>query len=329
MTGNELTRAILLGVATGDALGVPVEFSWRHERDDDPVYTMRGYGTYNQPPGTWSDDTSLTLCLAESLAECGGLDTADLAARFVRWHAEAYWSARGEVFDIGVNTARATSRLASGMEPEHCGADDEMSNGNGSLMRILPLLVLTLGTTPEHAYALASRCSALTHGHVRSRLACTYYLVFAECLLNGDQPAQAYAKTNQTLRALLRTEPVRRDVERLSSYETEHRAFARVLNGDLADLPRDGVDSSGYLMHCLEASLWCILRADGYADAIQRAVNLGRDTDTTAAVTGGLAALRYGADSIPRAYLDALARRADIEALAERLAWRIPGVRSA
>ena len=152
---------------------------------------MRAYGSHRQPAGTWSDDASLTFCLAESIAHAGHLDPRDLAQRFIRWREEAYWSARDEVFDIGIGTSRAIDRMMIGEAPTSCGGRDEMSNGNGSLMRILPLLALTMGLPSTEVYNLAADCSALTHGHPRSHLACTYYLLFAEQITHGVLPARA------------------------------------------------------------------------------------------------------------------------------------------
>lgn len=127
----------ILGLAIGDALGVPVEFISRQELRKKPVKEMTGYGTHSQPPGAWSDDTSLTLCLVESLCEAG-YDLADTGKKFVRWYREGYWTPFGDVFDIGNATRQAILTLERGIDPALAGLADEWSNGNGSLMRILP-----------------------------------------------------------------------------------------------------------------------------------------------------------------------------------------------
>ena len=134
LMNQNVVRSGLLGVAVGDALGVPVEFTGRPELRDNPVHGMRGMGTHLQPPGTWSDDSSLTFCLAESLT--GGYDLEDIAGRLCRWLDESYWTARGEVFDVGRTTARAIHALGRGAPPTEAGGRGEWSNGNGSLMRI-------------------------------------------------------------------------------------------------------------------------------------------------------------------------------------------------
>ena len=163
----------LLGVAIGDALGVPFEFKRKPEIDKNPCKDMVGYGTYSQPAGTWSDDSSLTFCLAESLAL--GYDLKDMAMRFIAWRDTAHWTARGNVFDIGITTTRAISRLARILKNEEYKEltqqkylGDESDNGNGSLMRIIPLLFYIKGKPIEEQWEIIENVSALTHRHILS-----------------------------------------------------------------------------------------------------------------------------------------------------------------
>src|SRR3954447_14292632 len=128
ITREQRVLGALWGALSGDALGVPVEFLSRETVQKNPVREMRGFGTHNQPPGTWSDDSSLLLCTAESLVECHGLDPADLGRRFVRWEREGYWTPYGKIFDIGIATSHALARLAAGTPPEKAGGADEYSN---------------------------------------------------------------------------------------------------------------------------------------------------------------------------------------------------------
>lgn len=180
----------IIGVAIGDALGVPVEFKSRRELQDRLVREMIGYGTHNQPPGTWSDDTSLTLCLAESLSEAG-YDLDDIGRRFVRWYREGYMTPHGEVFDVGGTTRQAILWLEQGVEPVQAGPADEGSNGNWSLMRILPAaLYFAESDDPDLVKAVCS-ISRITHGHPHSQLACVIYSLLAGELLRGKQPAAA------------------------------------------------------------------------------------------------------------------------------------------
>ena len=308
-------RSALFGVAVGDALGVPVEFESRDDISSDPVTGMTGYGTYNLPPGTWSDDSSLTFCLAEALTQ--GFDINAIGHNFVRWHREAFWTAHGEVFDVGNTTRKAIERLARGMQADRAGSDDEASNGNGSLMRILPLLFYMYDRPVTERFEITRRVSSVTHGHIRSVIACFYYLEFARQILEGKNKYKIYSNMQASvaghLSALLIDPP-------------EIVVFDRLLRHDIARQPAEEIRSSGYVIHTLEAAVWCLLTTDSYREAVLRAVNLGGDTDTTAAVTGGLAGLLYGFDTIPEEWITQTARKDDIADLAETYAMSLTTV---
>lgn len=314
------TLDILLGVAVGDALGVPVEFTPRENLTRNPVTGMRAFGTHNQPAGTWSDDSSLTCCLAESL--CIGYDLQDLAQRFVQWRSDAYWTAHGRVFDIGIATQAAIGNLERGIDPVLAGGRDEDSNGNGSLMRILPLVAHLKFLPMEHRFECVREVSSLTHAHIRSVIACFLYTEFALQLLQGRLPGAAILFLRTEVLAFLQAHP--------GCPESELKRFHRILfipndNRDQVAIEDESIDQihgSGYALSSLEASLWCLFETDNYTDAVLAAVNLGQDTDTTAAITGGLAGLVYGSDSIPSEWLQVLARRDDIIDLARRLGER-------
>ncbi len=296
-----LLQKILIGVAVGDALGVPVEFEPRDFLKENPVTDMQEYGTHDQPKGTWSDDTSLTLCLAESIVE--GLDLDRLAQKYIAWKNEGYRTPHGCAFDIGNATQIAIERLENGEQPEWAGGFDERDNGNGSLMRILPLLVLTKDLPLEERFELARKVSSMTHSHIRSVLACHYYLEFAKKLISGNTPQQAYSEMQTEFSDFL----VRKQI---SPSEREH--FARITNGNLCELHEDDIQSSGYVIHSLEASLWCLLTTNSYKEAVLKAVNLGEDTDTTSAITGGLAVLVYSMEGIPKEWMESLVGFEDI-----------------
>lgn len=311
------TLDLLLGVAVGDALGVPVEFTPREQLRHNPVTGMRGWGTHGQPAGTWSDDSSLTFCLAESL--CIGYDLHDLASRFVDWKQKGYWSAHGRVFDIGIATSAAIGELARGVNPVLAGGRDEDSNGNGSLMRILPLVAHLRFLPIGHRFDSVREVSSLTHAHIRSVIACFLYTEFALQLLAGKLPGAAIRYLRTEVLRFLQTNPL--------CPGAELRHFHRILfipaeNSDQVAVEDEAVDQirgSGYVVSSLEASLWCLFDTNSYESAVLAAVNLGDDTDTTAAITGGLAGLVYGSESIPGEWLSVLARRADITDLATRL----------
>ena len=304
---NEI-KSVLFGIAVGDALGVPVEFNSRQSIAENPITDMIGYGTYDLPPGTWSDDSSLTFCLAEALTE--DFDLNKIGNTFVKWHKENFWTPRGNVFDIGIATRQAISRLAQGVQPDRSGGFDETDNGNGSLMRILPLLFYIKDKPINERYEITKQVSSITHGHIRSVIACFYYLEFARQLLLGISKLETYINLQNEITNHLSS---------LSIDLAEIALFDRLLKNSIHELTADEIHSSGYVLHTLEASIWCLMTTDNYREAVLKAVNLGSDTDTTGAVTGGLAGLLYGIDDIPEQWLQKIARYEDIEDLAERL----------
>ncbi|WP_224994309.1 ADP-ribosylglycohydrolase family protein [Cesiribacter sp. SM1] len=303
-------RAALLGLAVGDALGVPYEFLSRYQLRQNPCTNMRGYGSHEQPPGTWSDDSALSFCLAEALSHTT-FQLEEVARNFRDWLGVGYWSAHGRVFDIGMATRQAIYRLAQGVQPDLAGGFEEGSNGNGSLMRILPLLFYIHKLPIEERWLLTKQVSSITHAHVRSVIACFYYLEFTRFLLIGNTREEAYHLTAQVIRHFLLQKQIN---------PVEVALYKRLLEGNISKLTEDEIKSSGYVVHTLEASIWCLLNTNTYADAVMKAVNLGDDTDTTAAVTGGLAGLVYGESGIPQEWLTLLARKNDIEELCNKFA---------
>ena len=308
MTEKNICLDILFGVAIGDALGVPVEFKSRQTIAHMPVTDMTGFGTYNLPAGTFSDDSSLAFCLAEALTQEFNLQK--IGNNFVSWLDNNYWTSRGNVFDVGIATGQAISRLQEGCNPELAGGTDILDNGNGSLMRILPLLVYIKDKELSDRYQITKQVSSITHGHIRSVIACFYYLEFARQIVNGVDKFQGYKN--------LQTE-ISDHLNSLSINANEIKLFDRLLKGNIYELTDKEIFSSGYVLHTLEASIWCLLTTDNYKTATLKAVNLGEDTDTTGAVTGGLAGLLYGFDTIPKSWLQQIARKNDIEDLADRL----------
>ncbi|ACC79555.1 MULTISPECIES: ADP-ribosylglycohydrolase family protein [Nostoc] len=307
LTGAK-TLSGLMGLCVGDALGVPVEFTSRAERVKSPVTTMQGYGTWNQPPGTWSDDSSLSFCLAECL--CRGYSLDAIANSFWRWYKEAYWTPRGDVFDIGQTTHTAIMRLKQGVVPHQAGGKVENSNGNGSLMRILPMAYCHRNLTLGELLARVHDVSAITHAHARSQMSCGIYISIAVALLEGADPQTAYLQALQDIQTIYS----------VREFLLEKPHFGRIFSGEIAKLPVEEINSGGYVIDTLESSLWCLLNSSSYSEAVLKAVNLGGDADTTAAVTGGLAGIYYGVENIPQKWMNQIARRQDIIYLAERFA---------
>jgi len=314
---ENIVKAGIFGVCIGDALGVPVEFRSRDQLKRSPVTTMRAFGTHSQPVGTWSDDSSLTLCLVESL--CNGYDLEDIALKFLQWYNGEIWTPHGRVFDIGIATSQAIHRISKGTSPTLCGGTSEFDNGNGSLMRILPLLFYIKDFPIEKRFKITKDASRITHGHIRSALACFIYLELALEILTGKDKWDAYKTMQEKVRNFLDQNPI--------CSQNEMDKFHRILElkvgeydiAPLHTLQEDEISSSGYVLHSLEASLWCFLNSESYSEAVLKAVNLGEDTDTTGAITGGIAGIYYGFENIPDEWIAELVRKEDIELLCEKL----------
>ncbi len=291
----------LYGSLIGDALGVPVEFKSRVDRVRDPVTGMRDYGTHNQPAGTWSDDGSLLLCTVESLAE-KGFDSQDMGERFLNWFDQGRWSAHGRVFDIGNATRVALDRISLGTPAEQAGGHGEHDNGNGSLMRILPVPFASLECDLDSFCDRISRASAITHAHDRSKLACVLHGLFVRSLMKGESPAIAHAWATGEFRARYASHP-------------EFPHFSAILDPNLASQREFTIQSSGYVLHTLIASIWSLLTTSSFSECVLKAVNLGDDTDTTGCVAGGLAGVLYGVDVIPDDWMKALPRQDELRTL--------------
>jgi len=299
----------LFGVAVGDALGVPVEFKSREYLKQNPVIDMIGYGTHYQPIGTWSDDSSLTFCLAESL--CKDYDLNDMAKSFVKWYSAELWTPHGKVFDVGIATRNAIHNIGRGHVPELCGGFEEKDNGNGSLMRILPLaFYLKNEKDIEVIYKKVKEVSSITHAHFRSVFACFIYVVYCLEILNGNNKHEAYRSMQHIIAGFLSD-------KKFNPAEIE--LFDRILKNNIAEYPEEKILSSGYVLDSLQASLWCFLNWNSYEGTVLKAVNLGEDTDTTAAIAGGLAGLYYGIENISQKWISTLARKNDIDDLCKRL----------
>ena len=312
----EKVKSLLYGHAIGDALGLPVEFAARDELAKDPVVDMRGFGTFEMRPGTWSDDTSMTLALMESISRIGKCDYADIMTNFLHWVEDDEFSYDG-TFDVGAGTFAAIKKFSKGTLPLLCGGRDESSNGNGSLMRISPMIfylddkfhdeILT-----DRVMTIIHNVSSLTHAHNRSKIACGIYVLIGIEILHGSD-----------LKTAIKTGIQKAD-EYYSSKEDYKQEmqdkFADILRDDFADFPEDEIKSDGYVVHSLEAALWCLLNTTDYKSCVLKAVNLGGDTDTIGAIAGGLAGLAYGFDSIPSEWVETLLGKSTIDYMIETFA---------
>ena len=299
----------MLGLAIGDALGVPVEFRDRTTLKRHPVVDMREFGSHHQPKGTWSDDSSLAFCLAESLIENPQIDTEDIGKRFCRWFKEGYLTPHGRVFDIGMATTFAIRRLLNGYPAIMAGGSDEDSNGNGSLMRILPLSFVLKNKNLTERFEITDCVSSITHAHVRSVIACFYYIEFALQLLEGKEKFEIYKALQPTILDFLEQRDIR---------ESEIKLFKPILKENIWERKEENIRSSGYVVNTLHASIWCLMTSETYEETVLKAVNLGDDTDTTGAVAGGLAGILYGFNKIPTQWVHELVKSNEIVDLSNR-----------
>lgn len=282
----------IMGLCVGDALGIPVEFESREDLLNNPVTDMRSYGTYNQPLGTWSDDTSLTLCLLDSLNY--GLDYYDIMSRFKNWYTKGEYTPFGEVFDVGIGTRKAIKNFIAGVNPLECGAVDEGNNGNGALMRILPLAFSECDIDTVH------KVCSLTHGHLRSKVACGIYVLLARKLMNCSNLQRGVSEgLKDGLKYYLSN----------SMYHEEIKNFSRLFYTDFKNIPMEDISSTGYVVDTLESAIWALLNSNSYEDCVLTAVNLGEDCDTIGALAGGLAGIYYGFDKIPKKWVNSIVKK--------------------
>lgn len=251
---------------------MPVEFK---PRDTYVVTDMLEFGSHNQPLGTWSDDTSMTLATCYSIKQKGEINTKDIASCFKKWLNEAEFTASGIVFDVGMTTARAIN-LGYGLK-------GEFSNGNGSLMRIIPLAFVDSVTSNK-----IEKVSAITHGHDIACTACLFYVNIAKLLIQG-----------------------RGIMEAVREVIPEESTFANIRSIDM--LSRAAIKSSGYVVDSFEAAIWCVATTSNYKECVLSAVNLGSDTDTIGAIAGALAGIIYGYDNIPADWIENLKNKEIIE----------------
>ncbi|PXV85625.1 ADP-ribosylglycohydrolase [Lachnotalea glycerini] len=289
----------IFGFCIGDMLGVPVEFSTREERDNDEVKELRAYGTYHQPFGAWSDDTSMMLCLIDAFNYGFSMDK--LAENFVSYYKDGKFTPNGVMFDIGISTQNAIEKIIHGIEPVKCGGSSEMDNGNGSLMRILPLAYLENKYDEEQIVKLVENVSSITHSHDRSKLACILYVELASQLIQGKEKLEAYEETIELIRKKCN-----------EVYSNEFKNFEKILNKNVINFRREEIKSTGYVIDTLEAVLWLFFNKNSYEEMVLGAVNLGGDTDTIAAIVGGLSGIYYGFNSIPDRWVQNVERKKEI-----------------
>lgn len=305
-------KGTFFGIAIGDALGVPVEFMSRIHLKQNPIINFDQPYFNEENRGVWSDDSSLTFCLAETIIEGFNLELA--SHKIKDWYLNNYWAPKGVAFEIGIATRNAIDRLEKGSSPTESGEAGEYSNGNGSLMRISPLAFYLINESIETRFQTIKSVSSITHAHIRSVISCFFFVEFLQNLMKFSDKFEAFETTQNTVRDYINSTSCNND---------EKALFLRLFYDKIHLLDENEVFSSAYVLHTLEASIWSFLTTNTFEEAILKAINLGHDTDTTGSVTGALAGIFYQIESIPQQFKKSIARAQDIDDLADRFHKKI------
>ena len=314
---NNIWKDGIMGLVVGDALGLPVQFRTREEVKANPVTKMEGYGTFNLPKGSWSDDSSLAIATLESIIRNNTIVVEDVMDNFVKWLYEGIFTPYGQAYDIGETCRYAIEKYKTERNVDICGKVGERANGNGGLMRIMPVCLFAYENekkgkcTEEDAIAIVHKLTSVTHNHKRVCIASGMYYFMVKAILehNGefievlqfgiDNSMKYYGKDSD-------------NYEELGYYR---RLFCLK---EFANTKEDEIRNTGYVLDSLEAAVWCLINTDSYKGCLLKAVNHGSDTDTVGAIAGGLAGLFYGYDLIPNEWLGDIVKRDWIEALCDK-----------
>ena len=307
----------MMGVVVGDALGVPVQFVSREELKKYPVRTMDGYGTYNMPPGTWSDDSSMALATLDSIRENGEANYVDIMERFYRWLFFGEYTPAGKAFDQGNTCVKAIGNFLRDKDYKTCGVTGEWANGNGALMRIMPVCLYAYEKVAcgewdvTQAIECVHQVAALTHNHLRSNIACGIYFFLVKHIIEGNQSLKERLQNGVDEAVSLYQGDVNRE---------ELTYYARLFDlDDFATVKENSIKSSGYVVDSLEAAVWSLITTGTVEECLLKAVNLGGDTDTVGAIAGGLAGLFYGYDRVPEEWRELIMKEEEIIGLCETM----------
>lgn len=310
MKSKEAIKGGLWGLLIGDALGVPYEFHTPSElneltkADFESMNPPAGFDRAHigTPPGTWSDDGAQALCLLDSLLTCNNFNLQDFSDRLINWYNDGLWAVDGRVYDIGIQTSEAFRAYKQGTPPEKSGLVRPDGKGNGALMRVLPLALWHRGDD-EELVEFAHRQSLITHGHICNRVCSALYCLWARGLLAAESNKAAYKQA----------------VEKLTALYTNMPLYLKELHEELR--PFDNIEGTGtgFVIDSIRGSYMLLERYDNYEDVVIEAIKLGHDTDTTAAIAGGLAGLRGGLKSIPKKWFEELRAKEQVEPLLDKL----------
>ena len=303
MTTAEMRyQGCLMGLAAGDAVGTTVEF--RKPGSFPPVTDMAGGGPFRLRPGEWTDDTSMALCLADSMIACGGFDAGDQMDRYLRWRDEGYLSSNGRCFDIGITVSDALDRYRETGEP-FAGSTDPYSAGNGSLMRLAPV-PLFFASDPEFAIHMSGESSRTTHGAVTCVDSCRYFGGLIVGALQGEAKEPLLSPRYSPVPGLWRRQSLCAEIDDIAAGSFKIKEPPEIVG-------------SGYVVKSLEAALWAFHKSSSFEDGCLLAVNLGDDADTTAAIYGQIAGAHYGLNVIPETWRERIAEGLLIAQLANGL----------
>lgn len=298
----ERYRGSLLGLATGDAVGTTLEF--RPPGTFTPINDMVGGGPFRLKPGQWTDDTSMALCLAESLIEQKGFSPTDQLEKYLQWYREGHLSSTGECFDIGNTVGTALLQFEKTREP-YCGSPNPLSAGNGSIMRLAPV-PLFFAQNPKQAIEKSADSSRTTHGAATAVDACRYLAALLVGTVNGVSREELLSSHYSPIPGYWEENPLVEEIDQIASGSFKHREPPEI-------------KGTGYVVKSLEAALWAFHRSHSFEQGCLLAVNLGNDADTTGAVYGQLAGAFYGEQGIPESWRSKLAYRDLIESFSDRL----------
>ncbi len=295
-------RGSLLGLATGDALGTTLEFN--SPGTFPPLNDMIGGGAFNLKPGQWTDDTSLALCLADSLIQRQVFDPVDQLERYLKWYQEGYMSSTGTSFSIGHTTEEALLKFEKTHEP-YCGPKHPMSASNGSLMRLAPV-PLFFANEPEKTIEMSGNSSRTTHGNIACVDACRYYGGLIAGAVTGHKKEELLSQRYSPIEEYWKKHPLTPEIDEIA-------------RGSFKILKPPEIKGTGHIVRALEAALWAFHNSDSFKEGCLMAVNLGDDADTTGAIYGQLAGAYYGENGIPKEWRSKLAMKDLIEGFGQQL----------
>lgn len=315
-----------LGFALADSMGVPVEFSQRYTLKDRPVEFPMGFGTYNQPVGTWSDDTSMTLCILYEILENGTLDAnfESLTKRFLDWKNKGHYTPYMNMFDIGITVRESLCNYEINKTPPiYCGGRGERDNGNGALMRMLPITIYCIFNnelSEDEKIELIFNQNSITHGHGISHLCTLFYYNLYKTILNKAEQIQIASFDNNFNSILQLKLECLKEAQFLTTefiknnpkFKTDAAHLNTILISDFTNIKESEIKSTGFVIHTLEAVLWSFINSNNYSSSILKAINLGGDTDTIGAITGSISGLFYGLDDNALEWISTLARKEEI-----------------